>query len=85
MNDFEPQIREVISDKALAADLVEMMQIVRRSTIEECAEVAATMRVKHGSPVGDAYSNGVWDQGVHIEQAIRAMANSPAVRTTGET
>lgn len=47
---------------------------IRNLIIDECAKIAAEMREKHGSPVGDAYSNGVWDQGVRIEQAIRALA-----------
>lgn len=40
---------------------------------EQCASIADDMRVKHGSPVGDAYSNGVWDQGVRIAGLIRAL------------
>jgi hypothetical protein len=48
---------------------------LRRALVEQCADIAKTMREKHGSPVGDAYSNGVWDQGVRIEQAIRALSS----------
>lgn len=47
---------------------------VRAAAIEECANIAKAMREKHGNPIGDAYTNGVWDQGVRIEQAIRALA-----------
>lgn len=45
------------------------------ATVEACAKIARSMREKHGSPTGDAYSNGVWDQGVRIEQAIRALTS----------
>jgi hypothetical protein len=40
---------------------------------ERCAKIADEMREKHGSPTGDAYSNGVWDQGVRIASLIRAL------------
>ena len=48
-------------------------EITRLATIAECADIARSMQ-KHGSPVGDAYSNGVWDQGVRIEQKIRGLS-----------
>lgn len=40
---------------------------------EKAATVADDMRNKFGSPTGDAYSNGLWDQGVRIATAIRAL------------
>ena len=40
---------------------------------ERAATVADDMRDKFGSPTGDAYSNGLWDQGVRIATAIRAL------------
>ena len=40
---------------------------------ERAATVADDMRDKFGSPTGDAYSNGLWDQGVRIANTIRAL------------
>ena len=40
---------------------------------ERAATVADDMRDKFGSPTGDAYSNGLWDQGVCIANTIRAL------------
>lgn len=40
---------------------------------ERAATVADDMRNKFGSRTGDAYSNGLWDQGVRIANTIRAL------------
>lgn len=48
-----------------------MVRAVLIAERERCAKIADDMRTKHGSPTGDAYSNGVWDQGVRIAAIIR--------------
>jgi hypothetical protein len=64
--------------KAPALDPIEL----RGHLIEVCANICKVMREKHGSPVGDPYSNGVWDQGVRIEQAIRGLATAVSDTST---
>lgn len=52
----------------------QIAQAIREAVLaerERCAVVADEMRRKYGSPTGDAYSNGMWDQGVRIAQQIR--------------
>lgn len=44
-----------------------------RAALEAAAAVADAMREKHGSPTGDQYSCGVWDQGVRIAGKIREI------------
>jgi hypothetical protein len=55
-----------------AVDQIEL----RNHVIDVCANVCKAMREKHGSPTGAANTNGDWDQGVRIEQAIRALATA---------
>lgn len=41
-------------------------------TQELCAALAEDIRKQFGSPTGDAYTCGLWDQGVRIAAAIRS-------------
>lgn len=63
-----------LSDLIVEQQEKEIFGRIQKAVAEErerCAEIADEMRRKHGSPTGDAYSMGVWDQGVRIAQKIR--------------
>ena len=51
---------------------------IRRQVIEECANIAAEMTRKHGSPTGDTYTCGVWDQGCRIIGKLQQLLLVPA-------
>lgn len=54
-----------------AAETVERAVAAER---ERCAVIADEMRNRFGSPTGDAYTCGLWDQSVRIAAAIRQSA-----------
>lgn len=56
--------------------LLAVLPDIEKAVREDCAEVACEMRRKYGSAEAGGYSAGLWDQGVRIADAIRALPPS---------
>lgn len=75
----EARLAEI--EKAQATNTIHLMWIQLER--ERCAKIADEMREKYGSPTGDAYSNGLWDQSIRIAQLIRHPVSEAGERGNG--
>lgn len=79
VTELGPGFNDLLLLRNLVPDLLSLARAglearkAEESMRERTAAVADDMRNKFGSPTGDAYSNGLWDQGVRIATAIRAL------------